>query len=324
MTKQGWFKVGVGGGRLASAVVFALAALAGCGGDDDGATDGMDAAVDAGMNARVRVLTANIATFADGFPGATLLEAVEAASPDIVVIQEPGEASTNLATSLGFTRTALTLPSRLAEVLSRYPVAATHDGAVDVTICPDATLRVVPFHGNYRPAEPLSYGPYALRDMPALTEEEIIAAQVTEHGAEVTAALNAANLSPDATATIIAGDFNEPSHLDWVEAAKSLHLDRVVAWPSSVALADAGFTDSFRALRPDPLNDPGDTWTPFPFPNEVHDRIDFIYHRGAKITPVETKVVGESAENADIVVTPYPSDHRFVVVEFELDGVSCP
>lgn len=311
-------------GLWLAALLGLLPGVAACGDDDKGGDDPADAEVDAGKSTRVRVLTANIATFSDGYPGAKLLEAVQAASPDIVVIQEPGTDSTNLATSLGFNRTSLELSSRVTEVLSRYEVSATATGAVDLSICPDATVRVVPFHGNYRPGEPLSYGPYALRDMPALTADEIIAAQVTEHGAEVTAALSSADASPSVTATIVAGDFNEPSHLDWVEAAKSIHLDRVVAWPSSLAIENAGFTDSFRALRPDPLGDPGNTWTPFPFPNEVHDRIDMIYHRGDNITPVTAQIVGESAENADIVVTPFPSDHRFVVVEYELDGVGCP
>ncbi len=44
----------------------------------------------------------------------------------------------------------------------------------------------------------------------------------------------------------------------------------------------------------------------------------FVLVRGpAKVSKVE--VVGESAERADIVVTPYPSDHRGVVATLVID-----
>ena len=55
-----------------------------------------------------------------------------------------------------------------------------------------------------------------------------------------------------------------------------------VNWPSSRAVANAGFIDAFRQLRPDEVGDRAETWTPgYPAPNldpdEVHDRIDFVY-----------------------------------------------
>ena len=47
-------------------------------------------------------------------------------------------------------------------------------------------------------------------------------------------------------------------------------------------------------------------------------RIDYVYFRGVGVQVTEAKVVGESKENADIVVSPYPSDHRAVVAMFTL------
>ena len=53
-------------------------------------------------------------------------------------------------------------------------------------------------------------------------------------------------------------------------------------------------------------------------PTTHHDRIDFVYFKGKGVEVIDTKIVGESKENADIVVVPYPSDHRAVVASFAL------
>ena len=42
-------------------------------------------------------------------------------------------------------------------------------------------------------------------------------------------------------------------------------------------------------------------------------RIDYVYFKGEGLKVIDAKVIGENEENADIVVTPYPSDHRAVV-----------
>ena len=51
-----------------------------------------------------------------------------------------------------------------------------------------------------------------------------------------------------------------------------------------------------------------------------HDRIDFVYFKGKGLKVTDAKIVGESQKNADIVVTPYPSDHRAVVATFTLSN----
>ena len=67
---------------------------------------------------------------------------------------------------------------------------------------------------------------------------------------------------------------------------------------------------------------PGFAWTPLPSPDEVFDRIDLVYYAGAGIVPTEVAIVGEDAANADIVIDPYPSDHRGVAATFRFPG--CP
>ena len=59
-------------------------------------------------------------------------------------------------------------------------------------------------------------------------------------------------------------------------------------------------------------------------PTTHHDRIDFVYFKGRGVTVTDVKVIGENDENADIVVTPYPSDHRAVVATFTLCNNALP
>jgi exonuclease III len=81
-------------------------------------------------------------------------------------------------------------------------------------------------------------------------------------------------------------------------------------------MAKAGFQDAWRSVHPDELVKPGFTWTPVTKaddPKDHHDRIDFVYVRGKGLRIRGAQVVGENNMNADLVVSPYPSDHRAVV-----------
>ena len=117
-------------------------------------------------------------------------------------------------------------------------------------------------------------------------------------------------------------DFNEPSHLDWTEkAAQSGRHPIKVEYPNSKEMAKAGFTDAYRTVYPDEMKNPGFTWSPMyktDDPTTHHDRIDFVYFKGKGVKVTDVKVVGENKEDADIVVSPYPSDHRAVVATFTL------
>ncbi len=87
-------------------------------------------------------------------------------------------------------------------------------------------------------------------------------------------------------------------------------------WPTALAIEEAGFIDALRAVHPDVIAKPAFTWTPKGDPaakDDHHDRIDFVLARGAGIKVVKAGIVGEQAPEADIVVTPWPSDHRAVV-----------
>lgn len=93
----------------------------------------------------------------------------------------------------------------------------------------------------------------------------------------------------------LAGDFNEPSHLDWTEATKDSadHHGLVVPWTVTTLLDEAGYADSYRVKYPNPVTHPGYTypadcpgaqmkqllWAP---KADERERIDFIFYRSDK------------------------------------------
>ena len=51
-----------------------------------------------------------------------------------------------------------------------------------------------------------------------------------------------------------------------------------------------------------------------------HARIDFVYFKGEGLQLNTVHVAGDDKRNADIVISPYPSDHRAAVATFTLSG----
>jgi len=127
---------------------------------------------------------------------------------------------------------------------------------------------------------------------------------------------------------ILVGDFNSPSHLDWTPATKFSHCGWSCEWPISKKLAEYGFMDSFRMLKPDANADRGITWTPIyrfnsDFPGvdieEPQDRIDRIYYRGPHLIPFDSKVYN-GKEPIELypnhLYNDWPSDHSAVITDF--------
>jgi exonuclease III len=94
-----------------------------------------------------------------------------------------------------------------------------------------------------------------------------------------------------------------------------------VEFPTSLMMAQAGFTDSYRTVHTDEVEKPGLTWSPVyepDHPDHHYMRIDYVYFKGKGLKVADARVVGEDKGHADIVVSPYPSDHRAVVATFSL------
>jgi len=122
-----------------------------------------------------------------------------------------------------------------------------------------------------------------------------------------------------AAAVFVFGDFNEPSEYDWTEGAVAAGQQPVkVEWPTTHRLSAAGFTDTYRAVWPDPVAKQAYTWTPQgdeKDPEDHHDRIDFAFAKAAGLKVLNAWIVGESGPRTDLAVDPWPSDHRATLAE---------
>jgi len=142
---------------------------------------------------------------------------------------------------------------------------------------------------------------------------------------------------------IIGGDFNEPSHRDWIAENKDLydHKGVVIEWECTKLLEEAGFIDTYREQYPDPVKNPGFTypsynsriaidkltWAP---KSDERERIDFIfYNKTSQLKLKEIVIVGPDAsivksevfvEDKDLFSKPtkvWPSDHKGLLAIFE-------
>ncbi len=255
---------------------------------------------------------------------------IQEAKADIVGMQEPksprGFNTEKLANLLGWNHS--TNP-RKGIILTRYEIVEELKNGVKVKLPSGQQAYIFSLHlpsSPYQPYQLLGIQPtwHKAKDTPLIkTEAEAIEAAKKARGGEVSALLNQIRDLPDKEAPVfVVGDFNEPSYLDWTEAAaKSGRHPIKVAYPNSLAMIKAGFSDSYRSIYPDEMKNPGFTWSPKYKPDDPtthHDRIDFVYYKGKDLKVTEVKIVGENEENADIVVTPYPSDHRAVVATLTL------
>ncbi|KAF5020174.1 hypothetical protein F66182_7814 [Fusarium sp. NRRL 66182] len=126
---------------------------------------------------------------------------------------------------------------------------------------------------------------------------------------------------------LFVGDFNAPSHLDYVDGLKEKNCGYSgIRWPTSVLPEEAGFIDSFRVAHPDPVKEQGITWSPIYIWNggyrkpEPLDRIDFILHKGKglKVADSHTVLVGEPKPQPHHKENEWFSDHAAVLTTYEL------
>lgn len=267
----------------------------------------------------LRVMSYNILAGGASYgPLSRTVGVINAANADVIGIQEVGGSAQAIANALGYYYQGFN--SDLA-IISRYPITQVVGQGVKLQLGPTHEAYLFDVHLAAYP-----YQPYGIRDGSLKTESAAIdAAQTTRNMTSVLNGMSSALTS--GSPTFLVGDFNEPSHLDWTQEAANagMHFGMKVDWPTSRSVTNAGLVDAFRTLRPDEVTDPAFTWTPgYPAPNtdanEVHDRIDFVYYAGANVTPTEAKTLGYNANDGstDIAIQPYPSDHRAVVVQFDL------
>ena len=259
---------------------------------------------------------------------------IQSAQADIVGIQETrsprGDKLEELAKLLGWNHDMGSCIVTRYEIVEHFKGGKDYKGGIKVKIASNKHAYVFNLH---LPSHP--YQPYQLLgirpkwhkhkfDIEFIkTEAEAIKWAKKARGREVTKLLRQIRSISDKQAPVfVLGDFNEPSHLDWTaRAAKAGRHPIKVEYPHSLAMTQAGFADAYRTIYPDEMKNPGYTWSSFykfDDPTTHHDRIDFVYFKGKGIKLNEVKIVGENRKDADIVISPYPSDHRAVVADFRL------
>ncbi|MBR8537622.1 endonuclease/exonuclease/phosphatase family protein [Carboxylicivirga sediminis] len=147
--------------------------------------------------------------------------------------------------------------------------------------------------------------------------------------------------------TLLGGDFNEPSHLDWTETTKDLfdHNGVVMEWHNTKRLEQAGFIDVYRQMYPNPVSHPGFT---FPADNPLvdikklawapeaddRDRIDFIFYQPhPHLQLIDAAIVGPRGsivrnervqeQSSDSIIPPatiWPTDHKAILATFKLSS----
>lgn len=269
--------------------------------------------------------------------------AIRAVNPDIIGIQESraesvpctaehcpasGESvAAKLAAALGYHY--VDQPGESAAlwanaILSRYPLGTLTPNKLGARISVDGrTVDIFNAHFTDFPYQPYQVLGIEYGNAPFLkTADELVKAAEAARGPGLALLFADMEAAGPADAAFIFGDFNEPSHHDWVDATVKAGLQPLaVPYPTEKAIEARGFVDTFRAVYPDPVAKPGLTWTPTTSPTDKddhHDRIDFALAKANGLEVLSAGILGEKAPEADIVVTPWPSDHRatFAKVRF--------
>ena len=251
------------------------------------------------------------------------LDAIRAADPDILLLQEPEGKTRVIADALGYAHAA-----ERWHMVSRYPIFDPPSADADYALVEIKPGRFVAVSNIHLTSDP--YGPYEVRD--GKTAEDVLTLETETRLPEIQVYID--QLGPVAASGIpvfIGGDFNAPSRLDWTEAmvGKRPALRYALDWPVSKALADAGFRDSYREVHPDPVINPGITWSsgypvPHLLPDEAVDRIDQIHALGNSTT-TGSQMLGQSGgADIGIAIDPWPSDHHAVISSFTVVPGAAP
>ncbi|MDP4097285.1 endonuclease/exonuclease/phosphatase family protein [Paenibacillus sp. P96] len=251
-----------------------------------------------------------------------IANAIRESGADVAGIQETDRNIVIKAAQLLGFHAAIKANSDLS-LISKYPIIEV-DEANDyylIEVVPDKAVAIGNIHLSSSP-----YGPYDIQD--GKTVEEVLKKENMFHMTEMKSMFNKLPaLAAQGMPVFLTGDFNVPSHLDWVEGNKNRHNGQAVEWPVSKKLEELGFQDSYRAIHPDPVAKPTMTWavegTEWRNP-EMYDRIDYVYNSGPVVVKDsqvygEKQVVGGNSNSftkSDVELDTWVSDHRAVVSTF--------
>jgi endonuclease/exonuclease/phosphatase family metal-dependent hydrolase len=249
--------------------------------------------------------------------------AIRAARADVVGVQEPEGSLRRIARSAGMPYVDESL-----HLISRYPLFGVRRDDVRLGFAALDLDHVVAIANVHLTATP--YGPELAAS--GRTARQVLRVERQTRLPEITPYLRPfGRLARADVPVFLIGDMNSPSHLDWTPAAVGTRpqVRFPLEWPVSSALAEGGFRDSYREAHPDPVANPGLTWTPGTPPprirrRETLDRIDWVMASGPATT-LSSALVGEvGGPDVDIGLSRWGSDHRAVASTFEVTPGPAP
>lgn len=246
-----------------------------------------------------------------------VIETIKQSNADVVTLIETYNSGEKIADALGY---HFYLISSNLSIMSRYPIKETilgfnsfNFGGAVLQLSKEQEIVVFDTWLHYLP----DYHSNVIKGK--MTAKELENDETKTRLAEIKTIINDINSytkNADNTPVIMAGDFNTNSHLDWTEKTKEAHLGYIVKWPVTKVMEKAGYIDSYRKLKPNPLKYPGYSYWPFSYEQKgkrfVKDRIDYIFYKGKKLHTISSEVI-------DYHPVMFPSDHAFVVTSFRLN-----
>lgn len=218
---------------------------------------------------------------------------------DIVMMQETYGSGALIADALGY---YFYLASANISVISKYPIEKTwiayHElwsGITTIQLSKTQKINLASIWLHYLPGRNTR--------AEGVTADKLIAGENKNRHKEIKIILETLEKeiqNADEIPLVIGGDFNSPSHNDWIEETKNWHNGLVVEWPVSKTMWDAGFTDSFRKIHPD-LNYAAPTIGA----ERISYKIDYIYYKGKGLNAIDSDIHSQYK-------SVWPSDHPSV------------
>jgi endonuclease/exonuclease/phosphatase family metal-dependent hydrolase len=270
-----------------------------------------------GADIELRVMTFNIEWGGTHVSFDNVVRAIRQSGADVVGIQEAEGNLQRLASRLGWHF------NERNYAISRYPLLEPPGADGRYVLVETEPGKVVALSNVHLPSDP--YGVDMVRD--GASAAEVLDIERRTRLPKIVPTLETLKPLIEAQVPVfLTGDFNAPAHTDWTEDMVGARpfLRFPLAWPVSLAVAEAGFVDSWRDVHPDPRTNPGLTWwarrPPLeayaPGANDAEDRIDFIWYAGPA-KAIASEIAGEAGTpEVSIAVDPWPSDHRAVVSTF--------
>jgi len=237
-----------------------------------------------------------------------IAQLIKDAKADIVAMQETYGSGAKIAAELGY---YFYLRSTNISILSRYPIIETlaaykpfNNGNAYIQLGRD-TIAVACVWLNY----PIDYWANIENNKKMdIQEWQKLQLGNTNSMRGIIQALKSPLERSEDIPVFICGDFNSGSHLDYVEATRYRNGGYNMPFPTSLYLDSLGFRDTYRERYPDPVKNPGTTWSPI-HPKVHQDRIDYIYLKNKRLQLIDSRIIDAGKEK-------YPSDHAAVMSTF--------